>query len=105
VRALHDNKLPGTCWSYVTVKLPGISRPYVTLNRKLTGGVWTLQAIRDSEWEVKEIVKIRTNQEQVIGLETPYYDFVRIKVAPLPQYWLGHSLHCITPHSPCLFMS
>jgi hypothetical protein len=39
-----------------------------------------LQAVRDSEWEVSEIIRTRTNQEQNIGLETPYYDVVRVKV-------------------------
>jgi len=38
------------------------------------------QAIRDSEWEFNEIFRTRTNQEQNITLETPYYDVVRIKV-------------------------
>lgn len=41
-----------------------------------------LQAIRDSEWEISEIIRTRTNQEQNITLETPYYDIVRIKVGP-----------------------
>ncbi len=40
------------------------------------------QAVRDSEWEVSEIIRTRTNQEQNITLETPYYDIVRIKVCP-----------------------
>jgi hypothetical protein len=39
-----------------------------------------MQAIRDSEWEFNEIFRTRTNQEQNITLETPYYDVVRIKV-------------------------
>ncbi|GFR42728.1 hypothetical protein Agub_g3646 [Astrephomene gubernaculifera] len=38
-----------------------------------------LQSVRDSEWEVSEITRTRTNQEQNITLETPYYDIVRIK--------------------------
>ncbi|KAG2491059.1 hypothetical protein HYH03_010505 [Edaphochlamys debaryana] len=38
-----------------------------------------LQSVRDSEWEVSEITRTRTNQEQSITLETPYYDIVRIK--------------------------
>jgi len=38
-----------------------------------------VQAIRDSEWEFNEIFRTRTNQEQNITLETPYYDVVRIK--------------------------
>ena len=38
------------------------------------------QAIRDIEWEVSEIIRTRTNQEQNITLEMPYYDIVRIKV-------------------------
>jgi hypothetical protein len=33
-----------------------------------------------SEWEISEIIRTRTNQEQNITLETPYYDIVRIKV-------------------------
>eukprot|EP00798_Chlamydomonas_sp_ICE-L_P031206 gene31206-6355_t len=37
------------------------------------------QAIRDSEWEISEILRTRTNQEQNITLETPYTDIVRIK--------------------------
>ena len=37
------------------------------------------QAIRDIEWEVSEIIRTRTNQEQNITLEMPYYDIVRIK--------------------------
>lgn len=36
--------------------------------------------MRDSEWEISEIIRTRTNQEQNITLETPYYDIVRIKV-------------------------
>lgn len=39
-----------------------------------------IQAVRDSEWEIKEIVRTRSNQEQNITLETPYYDIVRIQV-------------------------
>lgn len=39
------------------------------------------QAVRDSEWEVGEITRTRTNQEQNITLETPYYDIVRIKAS------------------------
>ncbi|EFJ52641.1 hypothetical protein VOLCADRAFT_102618 [Volvox carteri f. nagariensis] len=38
-----------------------------------------LQSVRDSEWEISEITRTRTNQEQNITLETPYYDIVRIK--------------------------
>lgn len=38
-----------------------------------------LQSVRDSEWEISEIIRTRTNQEQNITLETPYYDIVRIK--------------------------
>jgi len=38
-----------------------------------------MQAIRDIEWEVSEIIRTRTNQEQNITLESPYYDIVRIK--------------------------
>jgi len=44
----------------------------------------SLQAIRDSEWEFNEIMRTRTNQEQNIMLETPYYDVVRIKVRARP---------------------
>jgi hypothetical protein len=39
-----------------------------------------MQAVRDSEWEMNEIARTRTFQEQNITLETPYYDVVRIKV-------------------------
>ncbi|GFH18689.1 uncharacterized protein HaLaN_15536 [Haematococcus lacustris] len=39
-----------------------------------------MQSIRDSEWEISEIIRTRTNQEQNITLEAPYYDIVRIKV-------------------------
>lgn len=35
--------------------------------------------MRDSEWEVKEIAEVRTNQEQNITLVTPYFDIVRSK--------------------------
>ncbi|PNW72944.1 hypothetical protein CHLRE_14g612700v5 [Chlamydomonas reinhardtii] len=38
-----------------------------------------LQWVRDGEWEISEIIRTRTNQEQNITLETPYYDIVRIK--------------------------
>lgn len=38
-----------------------------------------MQAVRDSEWEVSEISRTRTAQEQNITLEMPYYDIVRIK--------------------------
>ena len=38
-----------------------------------------MQSVRDSEWEVKEIFRVRTNQEQNITLTMPYYDIVRIK--------------------------
>ncbi|KAL6761433.1 hypothetical protein V8C86DRAFT_3131553 [Haematococcus lacustris] len=38
-----------------------------------------MQSIRDSEWEISEIIRTRTNQEQNITLEAPYYDIVRIK--------------------------
>lgn len=38
-----------------------------------------LQSVRDSEWEVKEIAEVRTNQEQNITLVTPYFDIVRSK--------------------------
>ena len=37
------------------------------------------QSMRDVEWEISEIVRTRTNQEQKIALEEPYYDIVRIK--------------------------
>ena len=39
------------------------------------------QAIRDSEWEGRQISRTRNNQEQSISLETPYYDIVRIQVS------------------------
>eukprot|EP00803_Ostreobium_quekettii_P006145 evm.model.scf_58.17 EVM.evm.TU.scf_58.17 scf_58:148652-165934(+) len=38
-----------------------------------------MQSARDSEWEVKEVFRVRTNQEQNITLTMPYYDIVRIK--------------------------
>jgi hypothetical protein len=41
--------------------------------------VLVVQSVRDSEWEISEITRTRTNQEQNITLETPYYDIVRIK--------------------------
>jgi hypothetical protein len=46
----------------------------------LCDAIQIMQAIRDSEWEFNEIFRTRTNQEQNITLETPYYDVVRIKV-------------------------
>ncbi|GFH12468.1 uncharacterized protein HaLaN_08166 [Haematococcus lacustris] len=50
-----------------------------------------MQSIRDSEWEISEIIRTRTNQEQNITLEAPYYDIVRIKVwvKPAEAGW-GH---------------
>lgn len=39
-----------------------------------------LQHIRDSEWEGREIGRMRNNQEQSIALETPYYDICRVQV-------------------------
>ncbi|GMH37248.1 hypothetical protein BSKO_05121 [Bryopsis sp. KO-2023] len=38
-----------------------------------------MQSVRDSEWEVKEIARVRTNQEQNITLATPYYDIMQSK--------------------------
>ncbi|MEW5310705.1 MAG: hypothetical protein WDW38_002476 [Sanguina aurantia] len=37
------------------------------------------QAVRDSEWEVAEILRARVTQELNITLDMPYYDIVRIK--------------------------
>lgn len=37
------------------------------------------QAVRDSEWEVAEILRSRVTQELNITLDMPYYDIVRIK--------------------------
>lgn len=39
-----------------------------------------MQAVRDSEWEGREIARMRNSQEQVISLETPYYDICRVQV-------------------------
>eukprot|EP00878_Enallax_costatus_P036529 GHUV01041026.1.p1 GENE.GHUV01041026.1~~GHUV01041026.1.p1 ORF type:complete len:144 (-),score=27.03 GHUV01041026.1:635-1066(-) len=39
-----------------------------------------LQHVRDSEWEGREIGRMRINQEQTITLEAPYYDITRIQV-------------------------
>eukprot|EP00879_Flechtneria_rotunda_P024804 GHRR01026321.1.p1 GENE.GHRR01026321.1~~GHRR01026321.1.p1 ORF type:complete len:382 (+),score=116.83 GHRR01026321.1:1409-2554(+) len=39
-----------------------------------------LQAVRDSEWEGREIGRTRNTQEQTITLEAPYYDICRIQV-------------------------
>lgn len=39
-----------------------------------------LQHVRDSEWEGREIGRMRSNQEQSITLEAPYYDITRIQV-------------------------
>lgn len=38
------------------------------------------QAVRDSEWESREIARVRASQEQGIALEVPYYDVCRVKV-------------------------
>lgn len=38
------------------------------------------QAVRDSEWESREIARVRAGQEQSIALEVPYYDVARVKV-------------------------
>eukprot|EP00775_Hariotina_reticulata_P013287 gene13287-13418_t len=38
-----------------------------------------LQAVRDSEWEGREICRTRSNQEQTIVLEAPYHDICRIQ--------------------------
>lgn len=38
-----------------------------------------LQHVRDSEWEGREIGRTRSNQEQSIALEAPYYDICRIQ--------------------------
>ena len=38
------------------------------------------QAVRDSEWESREIARVRASQEQSISLEVPYYDVARGKV-------------------------
>jgi hypothetical protein len=40
-----------------------------------------LQAVRDSEWEGREIGRTRANQEQTIALEAPYHDICRIQVS------------------------
>lgn len=52
-----------------------------------------MQAVRDSEWEGREIARTRNSQEQVISLETPYYDICRIQVRA------GHPVHCCVPAS------
>lgn len=39
------------------------------------------QAVRDSEWEGREIARTRNSQEQIISLDTPYFDICRIQVA------------------------
>lgn len=38
------------------------------------------QAVRDSEWESREVARVRGAQEQGIALEVPYYDVARGKV-------------------------
>jgi hypothetical protein len=40
-----------------------------------------LQAVRDSEWEGREIARMRNGQEQVISLVTPYYDTCSVQVS------------------------
>lgn len=39
----------------------------------------SINSVRESEWEVREILKTRIAQEQAITLKTPYFDIVRIK--------------------------
>ena len=41
-----------------------------------------LTAVRDSEWESRQIARSRAQQEQAIVLEARYYDVVRLKVRP-----------------------
>jgi hypothetical protein len=38
------------------------------------------QAVRDSEWESREVARVRAGQEQGIALEVPYWDVARGKV-------------------------
>lgn len=65
-----------------------------------------LQAVRDSEWEGREVARTRNNQEQAISLETPYYDICRIQVRAAAgaraliacQHWIWFSL-CYIPSS------
>lgn len=56
--------------------------------------VLPVQAVRDSEWEGREIARTRNSQEQTISLETPYYDICRIKVR-CSQMRARHPLACL----------
>ena len=46
-----------------------------------------LQAVRDAEWEARELIRSRAAQEQGGGLEAPYYDITRIQVGAV---WEKH---------------
>lgn len=39
------------------------------------------QAVRDSEWESREISRVRAGLEQSIALEVPYWDVARGQVS------------------------